>query len=376
MGKDLRIVIIGPVHPFRGGISQFTAHLFEVLSQGNEVLSINFKRQYPSFLFPGKTQYDRSNIFLQIPNERLLTPYNPFSFSSTASRIIDFKPDLVIFNYWIPFMALAYGIISRKIKQKQNIKIITIAHNLESHEKWAFAEKLIKYGMQYSDSIVTLSHSVYDDGKRLFPKKDITLGFHPTYTFYNNNRFNKQESKEKMGLKDKKVILFFGYIKPYKGLDILIKSLPFVLEQMPDAHLLIVGEVYGNSKLYYDLINELELNDKVTFRRQFVPNEEVEIFFKAADVLALPYKQATQSGVAQIGFDMGLGAVVTPVGGLPEIIEDKETGIVAKSCSSDDFAQAVVDFFKLDEKKLKENIKIENRKYSWNRFAELVISSK
>lgn len=371
----MRIVIVGPVHPFRGGISQFTAHLFEVLSQRNEVLSINFKRQYPSFLFPGKTQYDRSNIFLQIPNERLLTPYNPFSFSSTAGRIIDYKPDLVIFNYWIPFMSIAYGIISRKIKQKQDIKILTIAHNLESHEKWVFSEKLMKYGMQYSDSIVTLSRSVYDEGKRIFPKKNITLGFHPTYTFYNNNRFNKQEAKEKMDLMGKKVILFFGYIKPYKGLDILINSLPFVLEQMPDAHLLIVGEVYGSSKPYYNLINKLKLNDKVTFRRQFVPNEEVEVFFKAADVLALPYKQATQSGVAQIAFDMGLGAVVTPVGGLPEIIEDKETGIVARSTTPQDFALAIKEFFKLEGNKITENVTKEHERYSWDNFVNLIISS-
>ncbi len=373
MGTKKRYAVVGPVYPFRGGISQFTSHLAETLGKKSEILCINFQKQYPSLIFPGQSQYDRSNVFLQVPNERILTPYNPVTFGKTAKRILDFKPDQVFFSYWIPFMAYAYGMISKKIKKRSNnIVIKTIAHNLESHENWAFGDKLTRYAMKYSDSIITLSESVHEIGLKLFPDKDIILGFHPTYSFYNNNRFSKSEAKEKMGLKNKKVILFFGYIKPYKGLDILIKSLPYVLEQIPDAHLLIVGEVYGNSRPYYDLINELDINDHITFRRQFVPNEQVEIFFKASDVLALPYIHATQSGVAQIGFNMGLGAVVTPVGGLPEIITDKETGIVAHSTSPEDFALALKAFFRLGKKNIIETTGKENRKYSWDVFAKLV----
>lgn len=373
MGTKKRYAVVGPVYPFRGGISQFTSHLAETLGKKSEILCINFWKQYPSLIFPGQSQYDRSNVFLQVPNERILTPYNPVTFGKTAKRILDFKPDQVFFSYWIPFMAYAYGMISKKIKKRSNnIVIKTIAHNLESHENWAFGDKLTRYAMKYSDSIITLSESVHEIGLKLFPDKDIILGFHPTYSFYNNNRFSKSEAKEKMGLKNKKVILFFGYIKPYKGLDILIKSLPYVLEQIPDAHLLIVGEVYGNSRPYYDLINELDINDHITFRRQFVPNEQVEIFFKASDVLALPYIHATQSGVAQIGFNMGLGAVVTPVGGLPEIITDKETGIVAHSTSPEDFALALKAFFRLGKKNIIETTGKENRKYSWDVFAKLV----
>ncbi len=368
-----RYAVVGPVYPFRGGISQFTSHLVETLGKNSEILCINFQKQYPSLIFPGQSQYDRSNVFLQVPNERILTPYNPLTFGKTAKRILDFQPEQVFFSYWIPFTAYAYSMISRKIKKRSNnIVIKTIAHNLESHEKWAFEDKLTRYAMKYSDSVITLSESVYDIGLKLFPNKDIILGFHPTYSYYNNNRFTKKEAKEKMGLEGKKVILFFGYIKPYKGLDILIKSLPYVLEQMPDAHLLIVGEVYGNSRQYYDLINDLDLNNYVTFRRQYVPNEQVEIFFKASDVLALPYIHATQSGVAQIGFDMGLGAVVTPVGGLPEIITDKETGVVAHSTSPEDFALAIKAFFRLGKKHIIERAEKENRKYSWDVFAKLV----
>ena len=373
MGTKKRYAVVGPVYPFRGGISQFTSHFVETLGKKSDILCINFQKQYPSLIFPGQSQYDRSNVFLQVPNERILTPYNPLTFGKTAKRILDFEPEQVFFSYWIPFTAYAYGMISRKIKKRSNnIVIKTIAHNLESHEKWAFGDKLTHYAMKYSDSIITLSESVYNIGLKLFPEKDIILGFHPTYSYYNNNRFTKKEAKEKMGLEGKRVILFFGYIKPYKGLDILIKSLPYVLEQMPDVHLLIVGEVYGNSRLYYDLIDELNLNDHVTFRRQFVPNEQVEIFFKASDVLALPYIHATQSGVAQIGFNMGLGAVVTPVGGLPEIITDKETGIVAHSTLPEDFALALKAFFRLGKKNIIERAGKENRKYSWDVFAELV----
>lgn len=368
-----RYAVVGPVYPFRGGISQFTSHLAETLGKKSEVLCINFRKQYPSLIFPGQSQHDKSNVFMQVPNERVLTPYNPLTFGKAAKRILEFQPEQIIFSYWIPFMAYAYGIISRKIKKRSNnIVIKTIAHNLESHENWAFGDKLIRYAMKNSNSIITLSGSVYETGLKLFPDKDIIQGFHPTYSFYNNNRFTKIEAKEKMDLKDKKVILFFGYIKPYKGLDILIKSLPNVREQMPDAHLLIIGEVYGNPKLYHDLINKLDLNDHVTFCQQFVPNEQVEIYFKAADVLALPYKQATQSGVVQIAYDMELGAVATPVGGLPEMVIHNKTGIVAESVLPEDYAKAVLDFFELDKEKIKQNIKEENKKYSWESFAELI----
>ncbi|MCK4653637.1 MAG: glycosyltransferase [Candidatus Cloacimonetes bacterium] len=372
----MKIAFLGPAYPLRGGIAQFIALLAEEFIKNNhEVKIFSFRKQYPKLLFPGKKQIDENEKPPPFNIQPILTPYNSFTWIPTAKKIKQWQPDILILKYWIPFFAPAFGFVLFILKSS-NIKIIYLIDNIEFHEKWLFAKILTKFAFSKADKLVTLSKAVYKNAKEMFPKKNTILGFHPTYNCYNQNRFDKKTVKEKLGLNGKKVILFFGFIKPYKGLDILLYAFPKILEKIPNAHLLIVGETYGSSEKYYKIIKDLKFLKNIKFIEKFVQTGEVEIFFKAADVLALPYKQATQSGIAQIGFDMQLGAVATPVGGLPEIVIDKKTGIVAKSCSSDDFAQAVVDFFKLDEKKLKENIKIENRKYSWDRFAELVISSK
>ena len=369
----MKIAIVGPFYPFRGGIAQFSSQMAEELSETHELLCVNFIYQYPALIFPGKTQYDESSDFLEIPNQRLLTPYNPFTFAKTTKSIIDFKPDLVIFNYWIPFTAIAYNYVAKQIQKKIKTKVITIAHNLESHEKWLLAEKMTRHAMQFSDGIVTLSKAVQKDAEKLFPQKQIIPAFHPTYSFYKKGKFTRKSAKKALGFTDEKVVLFFGYIKQYKGLDLLLKSFPELFAKIPNTRLLIVGEVYGEAKQYYDLIDELKIKDKVTFVREFVPNEEVEKYFLAADVLALPYKQATQSGVAQIAFSFGKGVVVTPVGGLPEIVQEGKTGIVSASMSPSDLAAALSNYFQLDLGKIKKQTLLESDRFSWQGFCELIL---
>lgn len=370
----MKIAIVGPTYPFRGGIAQFAAQLSQELSTQHEVLCLNFKNQYPSIIFPGKTQFDESKKYINVKNKRLLTPYNLFTFSSSASALYDFKPDLVIFNYWIPITAFAYCFLARQMKRNLKTRILTICHNLESHEKWFMVERLLKTALKYSDEIVTLSDSVAQKAIRLFSEKKLIHGFHPIYNCYNFHQINRDSARAKLNLSDKKVILFFGYIKPYKGLELLLNAFPMILKNLPEAHLLIVGEVYGEDRVYFDLIETLKIQDKVDFHNKFVKNEEVEIFFKAADVLALPYLTATQSGVVQIAYDFGLGAVCTPVGGLPELVINNKTGCVAKDISEEAFTEAIIEYFKIDQASLKKNIETENKKYSWQKFTELILS--
>lgn len=366
----MKIGFLGPAYPFRGGIVQFSTQLAGEFRHDHEIKFFSFKQQYPKLLFPGKNQFSKSEKpdFSIISN---LTPYNPFTWFSAVKSINDWKPDILIISYWIPFFALSFGFILRLINKKT--KLYCIVHNINFHEKWIFAKSLTKYALEKTDILVTLSESVYNDALKLFPKKKTIHGFHPVYNCYNFNKFTKISAKSELKLTGKKVILFFGYIKQYKGLELLISSLPDVVNKIENVHLLIVGEVYGDAKKYHDAIDEIGMKKRVTFIDRFVKDEEIELFFKAADVLALPYLQATQSGVLQIAYDMELGAVATPVGSLAELVLDDKTGIMAKDVSKETFADAIVRYFELDQEKLIKNIEEENKKYNWEALAKLIL---
>ena len=369
----MKIAFLGPAYPIRGGIAQFIAILADkLLEKENQVKIFSFKKQYPKFLFPGKNQLDKSEKTFSVEIQPVLTPYNPITWIPTFLKIKNWKPDILILKYWIPFFAPAFGFVIFLLKLFSKIRIIYLIDNIEFHEKWILGNFLTKFALSKADKLITLSESVYKDAMKLFPNKEVVLGFHPPYSCYNLQKYDKQKAKRELKLEKKKVILFFGYIKPYKGLDILLDAFPLILKTIPDSHLLIVGEIYGSAEKYDELIKKNNIQKNMTFISDFVPNEEIELYFKAADVLALPYKQATQSGVAQIGYDFGLGAVATPVGGLSEMVIHQKTGIIAGSTSSKDFAKAITDFFVLDKEKLKENIFEENKKYSWDSFVELL----
>ena len=366
----MKIGFLGPASPFRGGIVQFSTQLASELRHDHEIKFFSFKQQYPKLLFPGKDQFSKS----EKPDFTIISkliPYIPFTWFPTIKVINDWKPDILIISYWIPFFALSFGFILRHLNKKT--KLYYIVHNIDFHEKWLLGKSLTKYALEKADLLITLSETVYNDACRLFPKKKIVHGFHPVYNCYDFEKYTKSSAKSELKLTGKKVILFFGYIKQYKGLELLIRSLPDIVNKIENAHLLIVGEVYGDAKKYQDAIYETGIEERITFIDRFVKDEEIELFFKAADVLALPYIQATQSGVVQIAYDMELGAVATPVGSLAELVLDNKTGIMAKNVSKEAFADAIVQYFKLDQEELIRNIKAENKKYSWEALAKLFL---
>jgi glycosyltransferase involved in cell wall biosynthesis len=368
----MKIGFIGPAYPLRGGIAQFITLLALELKKHHDVKIFSFSKQYPKILFPGKDQIDRSEAKPDLEIEPIVVPYNPLTWFSAAKKIIDWQPDVLILKYWIPFFAPLFGWLIRKLKKQSKIKVVYALDNIVFHEKWHFAEALTKYALGKADTLISMSNTVYEDTKKLLPNANIIKGFHPTYNCYNLDAFNRKSARKKLDVKDKKVILFFGYIKPYKGLELLINSFPQILKKLPDAHLMIVGEVYGDDLVYFKLIEKLNLKKNITFLNRFATNEEVELYYKAADVLALPYLSATQSGVVQIAYDFGLGAVCTPVGGLPELVIDEKTGIVAEDVSEESFAKAVVKYFDLNKTEMTKYIIAENSKYSWEKFSKLI----
>jgi len=367
----MKIAVLGPGWPWRGGIARFQSLMAQELATEHQIKIFSFKNQYPALIFPGKAQKDFTQPRPELVCDDVLTPYNPFSWLAAARKIAAWKPDILIISFWIPFFAPAFGWIARKLKSQT--KIYYLAHNLDSHEKWPLAEKLTQYALQPTDKIITLSEEVYNFAQKKYPQKTIIKAFHPIYNCYDNNSYQRETVRKTLNLQDKQVLLFFGYIKPYKGLDLLLKAMPIILEQNPESHLLIVGEIYGEEKPYHDLINDLRISKNITFINEFVQEGEVEKYFKAADLLVLPYKTATQSGVAQIAYAMDLGVVCTPVGGLPEIVKDGKTGVVAATTKPADLAIAVTKFFELDYAYVKGQIREELAKYSWSEFTKKII---
>ena len=368
----MKIGFLGPAYPLRGGIAQFNMLLALELKKKHEVKIFSFSKQYPKILFPGKDQIDHSETIPDLEIEPVVIPYNPLTWFSAVKKIKQWQPEILILKYWIPFFAPVFGWIIRRLI-KHNIRVIYVIDNIVFHEKWLFAEKLTRYALGKADVLIAMSDSVLDDTRKLLPNANIVKGLHPIYNCYDLGNHSKGSARKKLRVEKKKVILFFGYIKPYKGLDLLIRSFPMILEKLPDAHLMIVGEVYGDDAVYFDLIKEQGLTNNVTFLNRFATNEEVELYYKAANVLALPYISATQSGVVQIAFDMELGAVATPVGSLAELVLDNKTGIMAKDVSEQAFADAVVRFFELNQEELIRNIKEESKKYNWEALAKLIL---
>ncbi len=371
----MKIAVLGPFYPFRGGISYFLELLANTLKKKNaEIKIFNFINQYPDKIFPGKNQFETEIKKFDFPIKRVLTPYNPLTWNNTTKEIIDWKPDLLILKYWIPFFALSFGYIISKIKKKNiKIKIFYIIDNIDFHEKWFAGNLLTRYALKKADALVVMSDSVKKDAKKLFPDKKIIDAFHPIYVGYNKNRYSKISARKEFGLKDEFVLLFFGFIKKYKGLDNLIKAFSIVRKKYKNTKLLIAGEVYGNDAEYIEMLKKYSLKDSVIFKNEYIAESDVEKYFKASDVLVLPYKHATQSGILNIAYDMNLPTIATPTGSLSDFVGNAKTGIICKSISPVSIAEAVIEFINSDKMKFIENIKKEKKKYSWERFSDIIL---
>lgn len=369
------IKIIGPAYPFRGGIATTNERLAEeFIASGYEVELETFTIQYPSILFPGKTQYNDKSAPENLNIIRTINSINPLNWIKVGRRIKSEKPDLVIIRYWIPFLAPCLGTISGLIRRNKHTAIICLADNVIPHEHRIGDRLLTNYFIQRIDGLIAMSKSVLTDGISF--RKNLLHGFSPHPLFDNyGKQLTFEFAKQTLNLDvNTRYLLFFGFIRDYKGLDLLIKA--FADERMRrfPVKLLIAGEFYSSPDNYLALIKENNLEEWIEMRTEFIPDDKVNIYFSAADMVVQPYKSATQSGVTQIGYHFNKPMLVTNVGGLSEIIPDGKIGYVVEP-ESDKIADALVDFYENERRiEFESNIPEEKKKFSWSNMTQAFLS--
>lgn len=364
-----KITIVSAAYPLRGGIAHFAGLLYKELIKYFSVDVITFKRQYPSFLFPGKTQLERGDSVEKIPTSAELDSINPLNWIKVGRKIKSAEPDLLILKYWMPFFAPAYGVISRIVKKNGKTKVLAICHNVIPHEKKPGDLAFTKFFFSAVDYFILLSNSVKDDLLSIVSKPNYKVLFHPVYSNFGNS-ISKTEAKRHLKIKEENVLLFFGFIRDYKGLDVLLKAAAILKSQMK-FKLIVAGEFYSNEDKYLKLIAELDLKDHILLHKDFITQDEVKYYFSACDVVVLPYKSATQSGIVQIANNFNKPMISTNVGGLAEVIKDEETGYLVEKENPEQIAEAIFKYYNENrEAEFSNNIKFERQKYSWEVFVK------
>ena len=366
----MKIILISVFPPYRGGISTHSSILYEnLINQKHDVIAINYLRQYPSFLFPGKNQFDNDSVSNKMENKRLIDTLSPKTWIETSDFIFETNPDVVIFRFWNPFFGISLGSIAKRLKKKGFSKpLLSICDNIIPHENFIGSNILTKFYLKYIDGFIVQSDTVGKELKTLKPNAKFIKRFHPIYDIY-GTRKDKKIAKKDLGLKSKHVILFFGIIREYKGLDILIESINILKNKLKDFHLLIVGECYENIDKYLLLIKKYKLNNLITFINEYVPDQDVTKYFSCSDVVVLPYKTASQSGVIQVAYNFNIPVVTTDVGGLSEYIEEGSTGLLVKSNNPLKLSETLYDNLENDNfNQFSINIKEYKKKFSWEYF--------
>jgi glycosyltransferase involved in cell wall biosynthesis len=373
----MKIILIGPAHPLRGGLAAFNERMARALQEeGHEVEIYSFSLQYPGILFPGKTQYTDAPAPAGLKIFSRINSINPFNWGSVGREIKNKRPDLVITAYWMPFMARALGRIARIIRSNSHTKVIALVHNLVPHEKRFGDESFTKYFVRSVDGFVTLSKSVLEDIERYDNEKPKLFTPHPIYDHYGQKK-NKEEAKRALGLDtSSRYILSFGFIRDYKGLDILLDAMGDERVRALGVKLIIAGEYYSDPKKYQDQIKKLGIEKNVIAHNDFIPENKVADYFSAADVVVQPYRTATQSGVTQIAYHFEKPMIVTDVGGLPEIVPDGKVGYVVKP-DAGSLANAINDFFVLKkEEEFSRNAAEEKKRFGWDKLVEVMLKLK
>lgn len=368
--RNKKIVIIGPAHPLRGGLAAFNERLArELLLQGNEVSIETFSFQYPGFMFPGKTQFADGPAPEGLHIRRSVHSMNPLNWLRTGANIRKQSPDIIIVAYWLPLMGPSLGTVVKQAKKGRKTQVIGLIHNLIPHEKRPGDVPFTRYFIKQCDSFITLSQEVLDDLKKITAQPAV-FSPHPVYDSF-GEAVPRAEAIKVLGLEDdKKYLLFFGFIRGYKGLDLLLAAMadPRIVARK-DIRLVIAGEFYEDRKKYDDLITQYQLQDKLELATDFIPNEKVKYYFSAADLVVQPYHTATQSGISQMAYHFEKPMVVTNVGGLPEIVPDGKAGfVVAPEPAA--IADGILRFFEQGPAPFAAFIREQKLRYSWANFVD------
>jgi glycosyltransferase involved in cell wall biosynthesis len=361
----LKFVLVGTAYPHRGGIAHYIARLARALeAAGHEVRVVSFRRQYPGFLFPGQSQEEDGPVDVRVDSERLIDTIAPWSWVAAGNRIAAWHPDLVVFKYWMPFFAPAYGSMLRVLKRRR-VRTCFLLDNVLPHERRWMDVPLTRYVLGPVDAFIAQSESVARDLEQFRPGAPCLRVPHPIYDLFGERR-DREASRKRLGVTAREVALFFGFIRPYKGLLDLLRAVALVPRER-DFQLLVGGEVYGDETPYRNAVRELGIAERVVLHLRYVANEEVADFFTAANVAVLPYTHATQSGIAQIAMSFDLPVIATEVGGLPEMIQPGTTGDTVPPGDPKALAAALVAYFEEGHEALyAPHVSREKDRYSWN----------
>jgi D-inositol-3-phosphate glycosyltransferase len=373
MAGKRKIVIVGSAWPLRGGgIATYNERLAQAfIDRGDEVIIYSFSLQYPSLLFPGSTQYSSEPAPKGLQIRVKVNSISPFNWIKIGNEIKELNPDFVLFRFWIPFMAPCLGTIARRAK-KAGIRTVAIVDNIIPHEKKLFDRALAKYFVNSIDYFITMSQSVLDELKTFDVAKPKKYTVHPLYDNF-GKAVTRDEALEKTGLSDEfKYILFFGFIREYKGLDLLLNAIADDSVRNLPLKLIIAGEFYIDRAPYMKLIEDLKISDKVILKTEFIPNSEVVNYFCLANLVVQPYKNATQSGITQVAYHFDKPMITTNVGGLAEIVKHNEVGFVVNP-DSIEIADAIRNYFENDlEEKFSANITREKKRFSWETMIDAI----
>lgn len=370
----MKIVIMGPAHPLRGGgLTTFNHRLAAAfIEQGHQCSLVSFSLQYPSFLFPGKSQYTTEPAPEGLSIRSLINSINPFNWLSVGRKLRREKPDLIVVRFWLPFMGPALGTILRRIKRNRHTKIVCLADNILPHERRPGDQPFTRYFLKACDAFVTMSETVLADLRRFEPAKPARLVLHPLYDNF-GLPLTKEEARQVLELPvHEKIILFFGFIRAYKGLDLLLSAMTDSRIRAAGIKLLVAGEFYEEEKPYQDFIRENQLQDAVILRNAFIPDGDVRYYLSAADCVVQPYRSATQSGVTPLAYHFEKPMIVTDVGGLPSLVSHQKVGLVTPPHPKA-LADAILEFYHTGESHFLPHLRSEKKKYAWDNLTAAIL---
>ncbi len=369
-GPRLRVALLGPAYPFRGGMSQFLAFVYRALEPHAVVKQFSFSRQYPSFLFPGKTQHDQSAEPLRVPAQPVLDAVAPWQWPSAARRVVAWRPDALVVNWWLPFFGPPYAVVMSAARRAGAVTVL-LAHNLVPHEKRPLDRWLTGLVVRRADGYLVASEAVEQELRGLVPGARFRRALHPVYDQYATAE-PRGAARAALGLSGD-VLLFFGFVRHYKGLDTLIEAMPAILAARP-ATLVVAGEFYEPVEPYRRRIAELGIGEHVRLLDRYLPDEEARRLLAAADVCVLPYRSASQSGVLQVAYGAGCPVIATRTGGLPEFVAEGVSGLLVPPDDPAAMARAAIDFFAAGGRAAFEpGVRRHAQSFSWDALAAALL---
>jgi glycosyltransferase involved in cell wall biosynthesis len=368
------IIIIGPAHPLRGGLASYNERLArQFQNEGHDVTIYTFSLQYPGFLFPGTTQYSSEHKPADLKIEIKINSINPFNWLAIGNELKKIKPDIIVVRYWLPFMGPALGTILRRVKKNQHTKIICIADNIIPHEKRFGDVPFTRYFVKAVDGFVTMSDKVLKDLQQFAAGAPAQFVPHPLYDNF-GEKIGRTQARAHLNLPpDTFLFLFFGFIRKYKGLDLLLQAVAHLKKQTQNFKVLVAGEFYEDRKVYDELIGQLNIHEQLILKTDFIPDSEVKYYLCAADAVVQPYRNATQSGVTPLAYHFEVPMIVTNVGGLPALVPHNKVGLVCEP-NAEAIAQTMQQMQQLGTTGFLPGLQEEKKKYAWSNITRAIFS--